>query len=130
MAFHLPFSIFGAKKFQLHHPPMVRCHSMQGEACNKVAKELKEGVRIMLHNVDDLLLQLELIDILGRLGLAYLYEDQIKLIMKNIYNHFDNWRQDNLYSKALGFRLLRQYGYKVSADFARPNNFKNLTRAK
>ncbi|KAM7273472.1 hypothetical protein ACFE04_028136 [Oxalis oulophora] len=70
----------------------------------------------MLHNVDDLLLQLELIDVLGRLGLAYLFEDQIKLIMNNIYYHFDNWRQDNLYSKALGFRLLRQYGYKVSAD--------------
>ncbi|KAM7262380.1 hypothetical protein ACFE04_021457 [Oxalis oulophora] len=91
----------------------------QEEACNREAKELKEGVRKMLHNVDDLLLQLELIDILGRLGLAYHFEDQIKLIMNNIHYHFDNWRQDNVYSKALGFRLLRQYGYKVTAGSIR-----------
>ena len=75
-------------------------------------------VRMMLHKVMDPLEQLELIDILQRLGLFYHFEEEIKRIIECLYNMNDHggdtWKTDNSYAKALKFRLLRQYGYVVS----------------
>ena len=91
---------------------------MQGESCTGKIKKLKGEVRMMLHKVVDPLEQLELIDILQRLGLSYHFEGEIKRIIECLYNMNDHggdsWKTENLYATALKFRLLRQHGYDVS----------------
>ena len=73
---------------------------------------------MMLHKVVDPLEQLELIDILQRLGLSYHFEGEIKRILEGLFNindHGDDkWKTKNLYATTLKFRLLRQHGYSVS----------------
>nr|F6M8H7.1 RecName: Full=Probable sesquiterpene synthase; Short=SmSTPS [Santalum murrayanum]AEF32537.1 putative sesquiterpene synthase [Santalum murrayanum] len=99
-------------------------------------EELKEQVRRELAaTVDKPLQQLNIIDATQRLGIAYLFENEIEESLKHIYLHtyvenncFEG--SDDLYSVALWFRLLRQNGYKVSCDVFnkfRDNegNFKN-----
>lgn len=63
---------------------------------------------------DDPLIQLQLIDMLQRLGLSYHFADQIQTILKTIHNTTEEaWKilDNNLYATALQFRLLRQHGY-------------------
>ena len=73
---------------------------------------------MMLHKAVDPLEQLELIDILQRIGLSYHFEREIKRILEGLYNtnHHggDTWKTKNLYATSLKFRLLRQHGYGVS----------------
>ena len=75
---------------------------------------------MMLHKVVDPIEQLELIDILLRLGISYHFEGEIKKILEGLYNDIDHgsdtdtWKAKNLYATALKFRLLRQHGYIVS----------------
>ena len=74
-------------------------------------------MRMMLHKVVDPLEQLELIEILQRLGLSYHFEEEMKRILDGVYNNDhggDTWKVENLYATALKFRLLRQHGYSVS----------------
>ena len=72
---------------------------------------------MMLHKVVDPLEQLELIDILQRLGLSNHFEGELKRILEGLYNNDqsgDTWRKENLYATTLKFRLLRQHGYNIS----------------
>ncbi|KAK9209485.1 hypothetical protein WN944_001851 [Citrus x changshan-huyou] len=64
-----------------------------------------------------------LVDQLQRLGVAYHFENEIKEALQSIYNSRVNSNCDVNYDHnndlcmvALRFRLLRQHGYKVSAD--------------
>ncbi|KAF2284334.1 hypothetical protein GH714_020614 [Hevea brasiliensis] len=89
---------------------------MQGEVCTKRINKLKEEVRLMLKLAVNPLDQLQLIDTLQRLGLAYHFEDEIKRILMSISTHdsYENTRmREDLYATALEFRLLRQQGYKI-----------------
>ncbi|XP_030935390.1 myrcene synthase, chloroplastic-like isoform X2 [Quercus lobata] len=94
-----------------------------GESCTRQNNMLKEQVRMMLHKVVDPIEQLELIDILQRLGISYHFEGEIKRILEGLYNNIDHgsdidtWKTKNLYAIALKFRLLRQHGYIVSQVF-------------
>lgn len=70
----------------------------------------------MFKEVVDPSKKLELINVLQRLGLSYHFEDEIKTILEIIYNIThggDDMRKESLYTTSLGFRLLRQNGYKV-----------------
>ncbi|KAK7834551.1 myrcene synthase [Quercus suber] len=80
--------------------------------------KLKGQVRMMLQKVADPLEQLELIDILQKLGLSYHFECEMKRMLEVIYNndHGDEWKEENLYAIALKFQLLRQHGYRVSEE--------------
>ncbi|XP_059639480.1 (-)-alpha-terpineol synthase-like [Cornus florida] len=84
------------------------------------AEKLKENVRMMLEKqVLDHSDQLDLIDVLQRLGLSYHFQNEISKILENIYvtdNSSSKWKQDNLYATALQFRLLRQHGFHVPQD--------------
>ena len=87
---------------------------MQGESYAKRIDKLKEEVKLMLEKERDPLSQLELIDILQRIGLSYHFEAQIKTIFEGMYNRSscdDAWNLNNLYATALEFRLLRQHGF-------------------
>ena len=66
---------------------------------------------------NDPLSQLEQIDVLQRLGLAYHFENEVKSILKEIYDNNSSsgtWEKNNLYATALEFRLLRQHEYWVT----------------
>ncbi|GMN68227.1 hypothetical protein TIFTF001_037285 [Ficus carica] len=60
--------------------------------------------------------QLNLIDEIQRLCVAHHFEDDIKEALERLYASFHSDHDDNLYSLALRFRLLRQEGYNISAE--------------
>ncbi|KAI9186018.1 hypothetical protein LWI28_013050 [Acer negundo] len=69
------------------------------EVYTKRAELLKEKVRDMIGNVSEPLDQLELIDTLQRLGLAYHFETEIKKTLQNVYNSSDDrWKNENLHA--------------------------------
>ncbi|XP_044461395.1 terpene synthase 10-like [Mangifera indica] len=85
-----------------------------GKSSEERAEKLKEEVRLTLDSAVDSVQQLELIDVLQRLGLSYQFEDEIKRILDRVYKN--KHKQDSLYAVALEFRLLRQHYYDVSAE--------------
>ncbi|XP_034705111.1 (-)-alpha-terpineol synthase [Vitis riparia] len=90
-----------------------------GETYTRRLDKLKRDVKPMLGKVKKPLDQLELIDVLQRLGIYYHFKDEIKRILNSIYNQYnrhEEWQKDDLYSTALEFRLLRQHGYDVPQD--------------
>ncbi|KDO36287.1 hypothetical protein CISIN_1g042821mg, partial [Citrus sinensis] len=80
------------------------------------AEELKGKVKTTIKYATEPLDQLEQIDNLQRLGLAYHFQTEIRNILHGIYNNNkdDNWRNKNVYAASVEFRLLRQHGYNVS----------------
>ncbi|XP_044460512.1 myrcene synthase, chloroplastic-like [Mangifera indica] len=104
------------------HPAAIRWFQAESNAAGKSSEEraekLKEEVRLMLDSAVDSVQQLELIDVLQRLGSSYQFEDEIKRILDRVYKN--KHKQDSLYAVALEFRLLRHY-YDVSAEVF--NNF-------
>lgn len=67
--------------------------------------------------IDDPLKQLELIDMLQRLGISYHFENEIKNVLKTTYDtsyEKEHWKNNNLYATSLEFRLLRQHGFNLS----------------
>ncbi|KAK9155925.1 hypothetical protein Sjap_003405 [Stephania japonica] len=79
-------------------------------------EKLKEEVRLMLKNTSELVVKLELIDTLERLGVGYLFEGEINKSLQEIdHNDAKLWIKESLHSTALTFRILRQHGCKVSA---------------
>ncbi|CAI9092012.1 OLC1v1027143C2 [Oldenlandia corymbosa var. corymbosa] len=78
---------------------------------------LKELVRLMLDAEEvELIHRLELIDNLERLGICYHFEPRILSNLSRIHSRDPTNEQQDLYSKALEFKLLRQHGFDVSPD--------------
>nr|XP_010905142.1 alpha-humulene synthase [Elaeis guineensis] len=87
----------------------------KSEACiEKRREELKVEVMNLLKNANDYLQEMELIDILQRLGVAYHFEKKIDEILSQIFKK--HMEDDDLHAVALRFRLLRQHGYNMPAD--------------
>ncbi|KAL6328011.1 hypothetical protein AAG906_033275 [Vitis piasezkii] len=111
-----------------YHPPIWDYDYVQslrsdyvGETYTRRLDKLKRDVKPMLGKVKKPLDQLELIDVLRRLGLYYHFKDEIKRILDSIYNQYnqhEEWKKDDLYATALEFRLLRQHGYDVPEGVA------------
>ncbi|PWA63650.1 myrcene synthase protein [Artemisia annua] len=74
-------------------------------------------VKVVETLVENPLATLELFDDLQRLGLSYHFKDEISTVLEMIYIcHYEaheKWIRLDLNLKALGFRLLRQYGYHI-----------------
>ncbi|MFQ6644594.1 hypothetical protein Gotur_019234 [Gossypium turneri] len=88
----------------------------KGDEYTRQVEELKGTVKKMMIG-DQPLEQLEMIDNLQRLGVAYHFDDEINNILLNVYkNSNDQMKKDNLYATALEFRLLRQHGYHSSSE--------------
>ncbi|WJX49871.1 Tricyclene synthase tps4, chloroplastic [Trifolium repens] len=80
-------------------------------------KKLKEEVRSMIKNENVKIL--ELIDIIKRLGLNYCFEKEIEEAIDrflSLEKCGGTIIHTNLHETALKFRLLREYGYDISAD--------------
>lgn len=82
-------------------------------------RELIVQVKMLLDEDMEAVKQLDLIEDLKNLGLSYLFEDKIRLILNHIYNKHkcflnNEVEESDLYFIALGFRLLRQHGFEVS----------------
>ncbi|CAI0374743.1 unnamed protein product [Linum tenue] len=64
--------------------------------------------------------KLKLIDVVERLGIGYHFEEEIEEQLRQIYHHGNhhpnNVDDDDLFTVALHFRLLRQHGYNVPSD--------------
>ncbi|XP_015065631.1 (-)-alpha-terpineol synthase-like [Solanum pennellii] len=83
------------------------------------AEKLKEEVRRMLEKrMTNSLEQLELVDILQRLGIYYHFEEEIDTVLKQIYVDYNkrDHHNEELYATALEFRLLRQHGYHLPQE--------------
>ncbi|KAL9671924.1 hypothetical protein QQ045_009497 [Rhodiola kirilowii] len=87
-------------------------------------EEMRQQVLDMLGCVSDQAMQLELINDLQRLGVAYHFEKEIRSILGRIYHKNvvfgDNMTDADLYTAALAFRLFRQHRYAVPQDVFRP----------
>ncbi|KAE8677054.1 (-)-alpha-terpineol synthase [Hibiscus syriacus] len=110
-----------------YHPPIwghdyvqsLRSDFLRGESYKERASELRGEVSKMLcEMVDDPLEKLELIDTLRRLGLSRHFEDEISTTLKNVSEYCSSVQgeKQSLHATALGFRLLRQHGFKVNQD--------------
>ncbi|KAA3472517.1 putative terpene synthase 2 [Gossypium australe] len=91
-------------------------------------EELKQKVRRMLvTNTDKPSQKLHIIDAVKRLGVAYHFEKEIEDALEVIYDHYCNHIQidddEDLYTTAVRFRLLREHGFNVQCETF--NKFKN-----
>ncbi|KAL2328320.1 hypothetical protein Fmac_021747 [Flemingia macrophylla] len=102
------------------------------------ARKLQEEVRRMIKDESsEIWVTLELIDDVKRLGLSYHFDKEIREALERFLSlercNSTNIH-GNLHETALSFRLLREYGYDVSADtFERFKNYRgnfeaNLSR--
>nr|POF11883.1 myrcene synthase, chloroplastic [Quercus suber] len=95
----------------------VGAFAERGRIITRRVNKLKEEVIMMLDKMVDPVNKLELIDLLQKLGLSNHYKDDIKKLLKSIYDNISNndkWDKEALFAVALKFRLLRQHGYNVS----------------
>ncbi|KAJ4969146.1 hypothetical protein NE237_015847 [Protea cynaroides] len=93
---------------------------MKYDGCLEQVEKLKEEVRSMLvGDVNESSKKLTLIDSVQRLGVAYHFEQEIEKALEKIHDAPDGFDDNDLYTMALRFRLLRQQGYNVPCDFNR-----------
>ncbi|XP_059444211.1 (-)-germacrene D synthase-like [Corylus avellana] len=79
-------------------------------------QELKKEVRKMLMAPGEKSSEkLNFIDAIHRLGVSYHFENEIQQILQTLHDSHDH-EDDDLYTVALRFRLLRQHGYYSSSD--------------
>ncbi|XP_058728355.1 terpene synthase 10-like [Vicia villosa] len=80
------------------------------------SRVLREEVRMMFNKIENEVDQMEFIDVIQRLGVAYHFKNEIKNILDTIYNNQTSNLKKNLHATALKFRLLRQHRYDISTD--------------
>lgn len=89
--------------------------SLQEEKYARQVDELKDYVkRLILAETDVPLAKLELLDTVQRLGLNYRFQNDVKQAVNVLYDNSTDELNDDLYSTALRFRILREHGYTVS----------------
>ncbi|KAK7339080.1 hypothetical protein VNO77_19723 [Canavalia gladiata] len=99
-------------------------NDLEVEAPQERVTRLEEEVRGMMNNEEtEPRRLLDLIDNVKRLGLAYKFEKDIKKGLERIVISLDEIKKIELDFTALGFRLLREYGFQVSQDMF--ENFKD-----
>ncbi|KAK6932415.1 LOW QUALITY PROTEIN: Terpene synthase, N-terminal domain [Dillenia turbinata] len=89
-----------------------------GEKYEREAQKLRMEVKSMFYEANDQPAKLELIDSIQKLGIAYLFGEEINEALEAIASTKINNAGTgvNLYFSALCFRLLRQHGHDVSLD--------------
>ncbi|XP_077223203.1 beta-cubebene synthase-like [Tasmannia lanceolata] len=108
---------------EVYHPSVWGDHfltythdQMKLDGWTKRIEELKEEVKRMLSSAKGSQQEIDLIDVLQRLGVAYHFEMEINEALHQLYESHTYVADDDLYVVALRFRLLRQHGFNVSSD--------------
>ncbi|KAJ0974932.1 hypothetical protein J5N97_016897 [Dioscorea zingiberensis] len=108
----------------IENPLLSSTRQVEEEWQKQRVAELIGQVKVLLKDARGSLEEMELIDALQRLGVAYHFEEEINealsLINSTAPLHSDN---DHLHNIALRFRLLRQHHYHVPSDVF--NRFKD-----
>ncbi|KAF5478807.1 hypothetical protein F2P56_005337 [Juglans regia] len=89
----------------------------------EVEELIEEVRRELLASADQPSKQLNIIDVLQRLGVAYHFERDIEEALERIYASSGASDDNDLYNVSIHFRLLRQQGFRVSCDVF--NKFKD-----
>nr|AYB35974.1 patchoulol synthase [Pogostemon cablin] len=100
-------------KFIVYNPQS----SQAGE--REQAEELKVELKRELKEAsDNYMRQLKMVDAIQRLGIDYLFVEDVDEALKNLFEMFDAFCKSNhdMHATALSFRLLRQHGYRVSCE--------------
>ncbi|KAI5562784.1 hypothetical protein BDE02_15G073700 [Populus trichocarpa] len=105
----------------ISHLPKDKVH--EATELQEIEKLREQFKRELLAAASNSSQQLDLIDAIQRLGVAYHFETEIEEALQKIYNNRIDMEDEDLYNTALGFRLLRQHGYNVSCDIF--NKFKD-----
>ncbi|XP_042388802.1 terpene synthase 10-like [Zingiber officinale] len=93
--------------------------TVQQEEKRERIKVLKEQTRNLIREKQRVAEQLQLIDHLQQLGVAYHFKDEIADVLSCLHASLDHvsWQlKDDLHATALLFRLLRANGFSVSQD--------------
>ncbi|XVF77255.1 hypothetical protein PTKIN_Ptkin14bG0028500 [Pterospermum kingtungense] len=95
----------------------LNCPDKDIDATTKIKhEELKEEVRrMLLAPMENSNQKLSFIDAVQRLGVSYYFEKEIEDALETIY-HDSNDVENDLYTIALRFRLLREHGFHVSCE--------------
>ncbi|XP_058072945.1 sesquiterpene synthase TPS2-like isoform X2 [Magnolia sinica] len=114
-------SVWGDRFVTLSPDEMASTTCEIDEVTKRRAVKLKEQLKKMLLNVSDSLQELNLINEIQRLGVAYHFEKEIKDALSRMHDAHINGNDisDDLHAVALWFRLLRQQGYNVSSNVFR-----------
>ncbi|KAI3906642.1 hypothetical protein MKW98_009550 [Papaver atlanticum] len=83
------------------------------------SENLKEKVKLMFADQvcrGSLSSTLKLINVIQRLGVSYHFDGEIRASLDTINKKNYGWEKDDLFTRALRFRLLRQHRYEVSQD--------------
>ena len=89
---------------------------MEEDNARRMGK-LTEDVKHLIYTKKGMEEQLQLIDHLQQLGVAYHFKEDIKDALWTIYGSMEDVNmllKDNLHATALMFRLLREHGFAVS----------------
>eukprot|EP00261_Vitis_vinifera_P015409 XP_003635413.1 PREDICTED: (3S,6E)-nerolidol synthase 1 [Vitis vinifera] len=105
--------------------PSTEYPSLTNKFYMEHAQKLEEVRRALKEVGEDTLEALLMIDAIQRLGIDYHFHGEIEVVLQRLHTKFNTVSDchNNLYELALGFRLLRQEGYYVSADVF--NNLKD-----
>ncbi|OAY62605.1 Alpha-humulene synthase, partial [Ananas comosus] len=88
--------------------------SQQKSWMEQKVEELKEEVKKKLHSITDLHESMNLIDAIQHLGIDYHFTKEIDEALDHLNNA--ELKSFDLHEVALRFRLLRQHGFRVTAD--------------
>nr|WHU05660.1 terpene synthase TPS13 [Freesia corymbosa] len=98
---------------------------MEDEQASEIRKLKEDATRLIISNSEELLDQIELIDTLQQLGVAYHFQEEIKNRLSIIFRSLKKISptiHNDIYATALLFRLLREHGFHVSTNIF--NNFR------
>ncbi|KAJ9567254.1 hypothetical protein OSB04_003220 [Centaurea solstitialis] len=117
---NFPPSIWGDRflSFSLNHSEL--------DAYIKAMEEPKEEIRrLIIHQTVDTNAKLSLIYSLYRLGLTYLFAEEIDSQLDKIFNELDlkDYNETDMYTVSIHFQVFRSHGYKLSCDVF--NKFKD-----
>ncbi|KAI3746412.1 hypothetical protein L6452_08845 [Arctium lappa] len=96
------------------------------EAYAKAVEELKEAVRsLIIDTTIDETTKLSLIYSVHRLGLSYLYSEEIDAQLDKLFKELDlkDYEEVDLYTISVQFQVFRHHGYRLSSDVF--NKFKD-----
>uniref|UniRef100_A0A0E0L0B1 Terpene synthase n=1 Tax=Oryza punctata TaxID=4537 RepID=A0A0E0L0B1_ORYPU len=80
----------------------------------EMAEKLKRDVRILFGTSNDMREKMNLIDVVQRLGIEHLFQEEIGSAMSDIKG--SEFTSSSLHEVALWFRLLREHGIWISPD--------------